>query len=803
MNRKQIQANLALAEVSLVPAAELAARKTRLCPLLFAAAGFILGILISGAVILPAYFLLFLFSALLALSFLLRKRGAGFGWFAAILFIASSLFGLQRAACFRSFPENHINSLITEKTLAQVKAEFVNNPSINEQGDFAFCTLNLLSIESAAGEFRDIKGRSNCYISIVNSRDKLPKAGDKAFMYAVFKPISKAKNPGQFDYAGYLRSKGIQTSCNVRSDGIEILQRGRPSLFDSLERIAVRTVMSREESQASGLLSALLIGRRENISEKTYQNFRTTGLMHLLSLSGMHIGILAGIVWLLVSLTGLGARWKSVITAAFLIIYMIVIPYRSPAMRATLICLLYLSAIALGRRANALNMLSLACLVTLGLRPLELYSAGWQLSFASVLSIIIFTKPCNLLLNKLTGFRFAGASIEMPASKRIASWFIKALSVGLAVFAGTFPVIWLHFYAVYPYSALNTILLSPLLALNLAFGLISAIVSAIIPALDFTLSISRQLTGAFAEIVQKLSLLPGSELVFGSPPKYAVGAYYPALGLAAFSLYRSGRKWKFAAGGAGLLAAAVFLFPIAERAIEKPLRLTALSVGAGQAIMLEMPEGETAMLDCGSSTYSRPGKKIVQPFLKYSGKTSLDFICLSHNDSDHYSGVDYLYENINVGRIYSADIISCKAQLEKVPQSCRSGGCRILFWQNKAAAGDNNRSIVQIIQYAGKTIAVTGDVEQESQQWLLEKLKAEKLSPDYLILPHHGLLTTLDLSFPEKLSPEACVASCGELQDFRGVYESDDFPVYKTAQTGAVQIEITSSGETRIQTFCQ
>ncbi|OXU14444.1 ComEC/Rec2 family competence protein [Sedimentisphaera salicampi] len=801
MNRKQIQANLALAEVSLVPAAELAARKARLCPLLFAASGFIFGILLSGAAVLPAAVFLLLFSALLALAAFLRKKGAGFCWFAAVLFIASSLLGMQRAASFRNFPPDHINSLISKRTLAQVEAEFVNNPRINERGDFAFCTVNLLAVESAGRDFMAVKGRSNCYISIVSGKDKLPEAGDKAFMYAVFKPISKAKNPGQFDYAAYLRTKGIQTSLNVRSDGIEILERGRPSLFDSLERIAVRTVRGPEESPSSGLLSALLIGRRENLSDETYQNFRTTGLMHLLSLSGMHIGILAGIVWLLLSLTELGTRGKSLITAAFLILYMIVIPYRSPAMRATLICLLYLSAIAFGRRANALNMLSLACLVTLGLRPLELYSAGWQLSFISVFSIIVFTKPCNLLLNKLTGFRFAGASIEMPGGKRIASWLIKAFSVGLAVFAGTAPVIWQHFYAVYPYSTLNTILLSPLLTLNLAFGLISAVVSAVLPALDFTLEISRQITGVFAEIVRRLSLLPGSELALARPPSYALLAYYPAIGLAAFSLYRAGRKWKLAAGVAGLIAAGLFLFPLAERAFERPLKMTVLSVGAGQAIVLEMPGGETAMLDCGSSTYSRPGKKIIQPFLKQQGIDSLEFISLSHDDSDHYSGVDYLAGNLEVGRIYSADIISCKSPLETAPEAYQSGGCRILFWQNKAADEDNNRSLVQIIQYAGKTTAVTADVQQESQHWLLKRLEDEGISPDFLILPHHGLLTTLDLSFPEKLSPEACVASCGELQDFRGVYESDDFPVYKTAQAGAVQIKITRSGKTQIETF--
>ncbi len=144
------------------------------------------------------------------------------------------------------------------------------------------------------------------------------------------------------------------------------------------------------EDRSRGLLEALLLGYRGHIDSTTYRAFRKTGLLHFISLSGMHLGILVGIIWWLCKTAGLTKPARAIICIIAIGVFLLIVPPRAPTLRAAVICLVFCLSFFFRRKSNSLNTLSLAAITLLLIRPTNLFEAGWQLSFASVLGLILF-----------------------------------------------------------------------------------------------------------------------------------------------------------------------------------------------------------------------------------------------------------------------------------------------------------------------------------------------------------------------------------------------------------------------------
>ena len=802
LNREKIKANISRIELMQIPLAELLAKHLRLNPLFPAAIGISIGIAIAKYINPPDYLSLIISTIAFVLCIFVCHRNAGIFTISALLLTGFATIGMTRCDSFIDFPANHINSIVQGSMLGQVRARVITDLIVNKEHNSAHCIVSLREIECTDHQFRKISGKTNLHISLADT-GKLPQCGDYIFMYCVFDRVGGATNPGQFDYAKYLEAKAIQTNCNAELGGIEILSSGRPTPLSTLKNKVYSAIYNdcQTDDDSASLLSALLIGVRSNLDDSTIEAFRTTGLMHLLSLSGMHIGILAGSLWFILGITPASSKTKAIITSLILIIYMLVIPYRSPAMRATLLCLLHLGAIGFGRQSSYLSILALAAIVTLLFRPLELFTPGWQLSFISILSIITLTKPWENLFHRITGYRLCIPEIEMGMPKLLASKLMKAFAVGLAVATGTLPLIMYHFNCFYPYSILLTILLSPLLTVCLTLGLILTIITLFMPFLSIIMIASQFIAGLFGDIVVWFSSLPYSEIVTGAIPPLAITLYYPAVILSLFSFIRFSRWWRVSAFIFILGTISLLAFPIIEDEIDRPMQVSVLSVGAGQCVVCQMPSGQSAMIDCGSATYSQMDKRIVEPFLRYVGIDRLEISIVSHNDSDHHNGFDGLKDRKVIGDIFSGDEIKIKSNTIPRPDGIDFCDARFTILQNTASLDDNNRSLVVLIEYAGKIICLPGDIEYLSQRWLVDKLKDSNIAVDVLVLPHHGLLRTLDLDFPRAISPDCCIASCSKSQTNRGVYDSKNMKVYKTSECGAVTIKIKKNSTMEISNF--
>jgi len=261
-----------------------------------------------------------------------------------------------------------------------------------------------------------------------------------------------ATNPGQFDMADHLERRHVRAILVARSS-LSIRPLDRPWFGWPLRLVgylqdraaeALRCGWS-EGTCGHALVNALLLGSRSYIDSRTYQAFRQTGLVHYLSLSGLHFGIIMGTVWLIGHLLGLlhpTRAWACILVAGM---YLLVIPPTAPTLRAAVITLVYCGSIVLRRQAQPFNTLSLAAIILLLYRPENLFDPSWQLSFACLVGIFLVAVPLHRWMDGLM-MKYASSRLWWVLLYRLARSIYGLLAVGLGASLASGGIILYHFY---------------------------------------------------------------------------------------------------------------------------------------------------------------------------------------------------------------------------------------------------------------------------------------------------------------------------------------------------------------------
>ena len=462
-------------------------------PLLFVAVGLIAGILIRSVLSLPILFWLVLLAgcAIAAIAFLIFDfrfpisdwQSENKGWkFAYTALVCSVCLGAVRLDSFSNpEPDDIRNFVAEERKLATIRGVIVTEPYIDRQRDWEFARFKFTDPSSSfylkLGEVETVAGWSKV-AGIVRVQVDEPvldlKAGDYIQAYCWLDRFRGAANPGQFDVTKYLARRNIFIAASVKSrDGIELLKSRHEGTFVKIkrklrERATQALVGDLPMGEANrGLLEALLLGYRGDIDSSTYLAFRKTGLLHLISLSGLHLGILAGVIWWLCKTAGLMKRWRAIICIVAVGIFLLIVPPRAPTVRAAIICFVFCISFFFRRKSNPINTLSLAAIILLLIRPMDLFGAGWQLSFASVLGIILFTDRIHFFLyEKITNTLWFKQAPKSNLSFRIVAVFghyiLKLFSVGLAAWLGSAGILLYHFYTINPLTSIWTVIVFPL-----------------------------------------------------------------------------------------------------------------------------------------------------------------------------------------------------------------------------------------------------------------------------------------------------------------------------------------------------
>jgi len=854
-----IQRKLALIDRELARGRDLHKKIVSTSPLIFITTGLIAGILIQNILAWPIklWLILLVFCAVGTVILFVGLKAACQPYVTAYMaFVCFLCLGAIRLSSFYQPKSNNIRNFVaSERKLTTVRGLIITEPYINENRQWQFAKftysdpttsfyLKLKEVQTVAGW-----SKVNGTIRVQIGEPVLDfKAGDYIQAYCWLDKFKEVTNPGQFDIAKYLARKNVFIAASVKSrDSIKLLRSSPAGIFTKLKRKLRQTATQALlgelplEDRNRGLLEALLLGYRKNIDNATYEAFHKTGLLHFISLSGMHLGIFVGIIWWLCKTAGLMKRARAFVCIIAIGVFLLIVPPRAPTLRAAIIAFVFCISFFFRRRPNSINTLSLAAIILLLARPTQLFEPGWQLSFATVLGILLFCERIHFFLyEKITGLPWGKNASKTRPFFRIISrpgpYLLRLFSTGLTAWLGGAGVLLYHFYTITPLASIYTILVFPLVGAILALGFLKIILFFVLPTLSSVLGFI--VTGLAASLIRTVKLIAHfdiSQILIGHVSLTPVILYYSFILFAAFVYFRR-PLLKKAVCTTMALTIIVFLGVTKwQRTYRDNLILNCLNVGHGQAILVRLPGKANVLFDAGSMHKSDIGNRIVGPFWDYSGLNKINAIIISHNDIDHINGIPEIIEHCKVESVYANDAFFIAA--EAVPNDTAgtlkamlydqnlkmrllgrdlnlSSKAKIkILWPSEQAVSqrelsDNDKSVVSLIEFAGRKILLCSDIENFAQQELLQLFP--NLKADIVVVPHHGLATSLEPGFLESLNAGILICSCGRSQYERinpalrmGTSNFNKIKSFYTAKDGAISVYINKYGTIKTSTFVE
>lgn len=620
--------------------------------------------------------------------------------------------------------------------------------------------------------------------------------GEKLRLRGTINEPRGRRNPGGFDYRFYLRTQGISGVMSLRPYQVTPLGSGQVStLVDSALTLRMKLVERIREGlpySCAELLVAILFGQRHHLPQEVEENFRSAGVGHLMAVSGLHVGLVAGMILALWRWLGLRGRWPLAAAIVLIFGYAFLTGMRPSALRAAIMLSFALGALLLDRPYDLPTAMAAAALLTLAGNPLLLFTAGFQLSYGATLAIVYGAPPLAALLLRL----------RFPAVLRY------PLAVTLAAQVGVLPLTVFHFHHVPILAVLFNLLALPVIALVLGLGLAGALFSLPAPTLALPLFWACRPLLEYLLAVTAFSRLPGFyRAVFPSRPGEMVLA---ALFLISLLLLYHNRD-SLGAALTGFVSATgssrrrfatlclIFLFLAAVvlwagllLSKPSPLLVTCLDVGQGAAALIETPCGLKILVDAGGglSVQGEPeesGTQVLLPFLRHRRVRALDLAVITHPHEDHFGGMLPLLEAVPVGRLLISPVPGCSPYYEALLESAASLNLPVMeaaagsSWEcncglrleilhpstatvarlNPGGGGNlNNASIVLRLTYGTVRFLFTGDVEEAAVQELLRS-RREDLEATVLLVPHHGGALPIMEDFLAAVRPRVAVIPVG------------------------------------------
>ncbi|MHC4403557.1 MAG: ComEC/Rec2 family competence protein [Planctomycetota bacterium] len=648
-------------------------------------------------------------------------------------------------------------------------------------------------------------------------------AGDRLQLFAHLSAPRGADNPGDFDYAAHHRAD--RTLSLLRSEWPECVSvlrhasAGDPARWiETVRSAGDRLLWEHLDPRRAGLAAAVLLGAREEIGPDRVRAFMETGTVHLLAISGLHVGILAGVLFLAMRLMFVPQSRSAIVVAAATVLYTLLTDARPPAVRAMILVLALCASMILHRPRLAFNSLAAAGLVVLAVNPADLFRTGVHLSFICVAGLMWFLPGWFAATRRPPGLKRLLAenrSLPWQAGVTVGSWAGRLAVASTVIWLLTLPLVTARFHVVAPVAPALNVLLWPLMAGALFCGFGLLIFGWLVPPLGTALGWGcDQSLGLLESCIRSARDLPFSHFWVPGPADWWLWGFYGGLGaLAAFPAIRPPRRWLVALA-AGWIAAG--LLPSVLRGARDQLDCTFLSVGHGCAVIVELPGGKTVLYDAGHFGSPAGGARSVASSLWSRGITHLDAVVLSHCDADHYNMLPHVLERFSVGVVYvspvmfqrrsraidalEASIRTAKLPLREIFAGDRleaGSGCLIEVRhppRDRVLGGDNANSIVLAIEYLGRRILLTGDLEPPG---LTDVLAEEPWPCDVLLAPHHGAGKSNPPGLAAWSRPSWVVVS-GGLGSYQpgttATYRAVGAEVLHTGEAGAVHCTIDAAG---------
>lgn len=586
-------------------------------------------------------------------------------------------------------------------------------------------------------------------------------------------------NPGSFDYEQWLYQNRISATGYVR-DGVRLSQgqAESDSVFTRLSGLRQRIADTMDSALANypykGMVKALSIGYRHDMAARHWDVFMRTGTNHLIAISGLHIGLMATLVWFIVH-----ALWRSnsamnlkipayyvasILALIAALFYAALAGFAIPTQRALIMLAVVFLAIMFNRNFLPSYVLSLALILVLLIDPLSPLAPGFWLSFGAV-TVILFSVSSRIALS----------------SNKLSKW-LQLSRIQWSVFVGLLPLMLLLFHQLSLSSPLANLFAVPLMTVVIVpLTLFSSMMLFIFePLALFLFSLLQWPLDGLFWVLQHLS-------------RWSNSVYYlPAMTWQVLVLAVIACLWLLLPKGwhgrwLGLLILLPVLFIDSPRPEAGEVQMTVLDVGQGLSVVIRT-RNHALVYDTGdkySEQFNMADVAII-PFLRLKGIKELDTLVVSHSDRDHAGSISELLQQIPVKAVISgeADKITESLLLNSYRndvkptnsiKQCRKGQqwqwdnvrFKVLSpqWPEKERKANNRSCVILVTTVTNDTILLTGDIEKKTEKQLLNDYP--ELKARILQVPHHGSKTSSSSDFLKQLEPEIALFSYGYRNRFK------------------------------------
>lgn len=614
-------------------------------------------------------------------------------------------------------------------------------------------------------------------------------------------------NPGGFDYEKWLYQNRILATGYIRNSSfnrqIEQPQTGIMSIAELRQLIAVKLDRLLQDYPYKGLVKALSLGIKGDITHAQWKTFIDTGTNHLIAISGLHIGLMASITWMMVywlwrrsnTLNRLFPAFYIASASAFLMacFYAALAGFAIPTQRALIMLGVVFIVASFKRELPASYILLYSLIMVLLVDPLSSLSSGFWLSFGAV-AVILFT-IANRLSNHTTGFYS----------------LIYSASLQWKIFTGMIPIMLILLNKISIISPLANLVAIPLMSIVIVpFTLLTSLIALFYEPLSILL---------FSLLVWPVKLLMWWLQWLNTSALADFGFLNPGLsnsstvwhltdtGWLPMGLMIAGSVWLLMPKGVpGRWLGIILFLPAFLNTVPqmKPgnVQLSVLDVGQGLAIIVRTAR-HSLLYDTGdkySQTFNFADQAII-PFARISGIRRFDKVIVSHGDKDHAGSINEILSAIAVEELSSGEPARLIVNERKFSQN-KNNCVRGQYWQwdrvsfqilspdpLKSYHKSNNRSCVLLVtSSAGQSFLLTGDIEKEIEKQILKDYP--DLKADVLVIPHHGSKTSSSAEFLRQLNPDIAIFSTG----YRNRFHFPAQKILKRYQSMNIKLFNTTNG---------
>lgn len=649
-----------------------------------------------------------------------------------------------------------------------------------------------------------VRNNKKILINIKMSQD-IPsiKYGDSLYIEGEFKQPEEARNYKGYNYKQYLKTKKIIGT--VELEKAKILKSSNGSFIHNIQKYIKDTINGTLTDEEGNLLLAILLGDKDKLSEDIQESFKTSNLSHMLAVSGAHVSyIILGLTYVLQN-SIIGKKNGKIVCIIFLLVFMAITNFTPSVTRACIMAVLTLFSGIIYRKSDVYTNISVAALITLIFNPYNLLDLGFQLSYGGTIGIIIFIKRIQ----------------EKKSNSKVINYIKQMALVSIYANIIIIPIMMYHFNTVSFTFIISNIMASPILGIIVITGFLFIITSITVKPLTSLIAIFiKPILSILIKISQICSKLPFSNILVVTPYMFNVISYY------AIILYciksKKNNKCKIII----CLLIVLILINFIIYIFPQKLRIFFIDVGQGDSTLIITPDKKTVLIDGGGSDSFDVGEKVLLPYLLDRRILKVDYVLISHFDTDHCGGILTIMEKVKVKNIIISEqaehsenyerfkklMIHKKIRLIEVKKGDkikigRYSEFKILFPTSRLLSENplNNNSIVAQFNYNNFKMLFTGDIEKLAEQQILKAEKAE-IRADILKVAHHGSKTSSIPEFIKAVKPKIALIGVEKNNTFGHPnqqtiknLENIKCRIYRTDLQGEIIIKIDQKGRMNVK----